>query len=62
MNDVLDSWSSPWRAFHKSVAAAAPHAERRQEQEQTPGAGSWLSQARAAADTTRMRPDQTTDH
>jgi hypothetical protein len=60
MNDVLDSWSSPWRAFHKSLAAGAPHAERKQDQ--TPGAGSWLSQARAAADTIRMRLDQTTDH
>jgi hypothetical protein len=60
MNDVLDSWSSPWRAFHKSLVAAAPYAKPKQDQ--TPGAGSWLSQARAAADTARMRPHQTTDH
>ena len=60
MNDVLDGWSSPWRAFHKGLAMPAPHPER--EQDQTPEAGSWLRRARTAAETTRMRPDQATDH
>jgi hypothetical protein len=60
MNDVLDSWSSPWRAFHKRLAAAAPNEE--WEHAPAPGANSWLRQARTAAETTRVRPEQTTDH
>jgi hypothetical protein len=60
MNDLIDGWSSPWRAFHKSVATAAPHAERKQDL--TTEVSSWLGRARAAAETTRARPDPPTDH
>jgi hypothetical protein len=60
MNDALDSWSSPWRAFHKSLATAAPQEKR--EQDQTLVANSWLGRARAAAETSRMRSDQAADH
>jgi len=59
MNDALDSWSSPWRAFHKSPATAAPHEKCKQDQ--TLGASSWLGRARAAAQATRIRSQQATD-
>jgi hypothetical protein len=59
MNNVLDSWSSPWRAFHKNLAGAA----RPSETELDPALGdrSWLKLAHAATRTSRMRPDQATD-
>jgi hypothetical protein len=60
MNDALDSWSSPWRAFHKGLAAAAPVSDRKQDP--SVGANSWLRRARAAAQTTRKMTDQATDH
>jgi hypothetical protein len=60
MNDVLDTWNSPWRAFHKGVAAAAPYSDRKQDP--PIGASSWLRRARAATETTRVSPDQATDH
>jgi hypothetical protein len=60
MNDILDSWSSPWRAFHKGVTAAAPISDRKQDP--SIDASSWLRRARAAAETTRKKPDPATDH
>ncbi len=60
MNDILDGFSSPWRAFHKSRVAEARDAQGLDGA--APGANSWLRQARAVADTTRKRPDQATDH
>ncbi len=60
MNDVLDGWSTPWRAFHKRLAMAAPAADWKQDQ--TAGTNSWLRQARATAETTRLRADQETGH
>ncbi len=60
MNDVLDGWSSPWRALHKSLAAGAPDAQG--QQPPVPGGNSWLRQARAAADATRARREHTTEN
>ena len=60
MNDVLDGWTSPWRAFHKSLAAAAPDAQWKQAP--APGGNSWIRQARAAVQATRMRTDRTTEN
>jgi hypothetical protein len=44
MKDIFDSRSSAWRAFHKSMVAAAQPLERKSDK--TPGAGSWLGRAR----------------
>jgi hypothetical protein len=60
MNDILDSWSSPWRSFHKGLAEAAPLSDGKQDP--SIDASSWLRRARAAAETTRKRPDQAIDH
>jgi|HubBroStandDraft_2_1064218.scaffolds.fasta_scaffold09474_7 hypothetical protein len=60
MNDLLDSWSSPWRAFHKNLAAAAPFSDGKPDP--SVGASSWLGRARGPAETTRARPDQAKDH
>jgi hypothetical protein len=60
MNYVLDGWNSPWRTFHKILAGSASHTDGKQDQ--TIDASSWLGKARTAAETTRVRRDQATDH
>jgi len=57
MNDILDSWSSPWRTFHKTLAAAVPHTQWKPDP--APGADSWLRQARAAAQTGKRQDPAT---
>jgi hypothetical protein len=58
MNDLLDGWSSPWRAFHRSLAAAVPLSDRKQDP--LSGSNSWLGRARAA-EIPRLRPATATD-
>jgi hypothetical protein len=44
MNDVCDTWSSPWAALQKMLAKTVPHTSGTQGG--VPGTGSWLGRAR----------------